>query len=86
MRNLIAVSLALLVGFAQAACPNSCSGHGTCGVDEVVRLLFENRSSFRNNHPLTLPFRPIDSAHAILDGAQAETPAEIAPNDSALSN
>lgn len=39
MKNLIAVSLALLVGFTQAACPNQCSGHGTCGVDEVVRRL-----------------------------------------------
>lgn len=35
MNNLIVVSLALLVGFTQAACPNNCNGHGTCGVDEV---------------------------------------------------
>lgn len=35
MKNLLVLSLALLVGFAQAACPNGCSGHGTCGVDEV---------------------------------------------------
>ncbi|KAL7468183.1 hypothetical protein ACHAXS_008401 [Conticribra weissflogii] len=35
MRNFIAISLAFLVGYSKAACPNSCSGHGTCGVDEV---------------------------------------------------
>mmetsp|Transcript_16131 Transcript_16131/g.34091 ORF Transcript_16131/g.34091 Transcript_16131/m.34091 type:complete len:384 (-) Transcript_16131:285-1436(-) len=35
MKSIIALSFALLVGFTQAACPNSCSGHGTCGVDEV---------------------------------------------------
>ena len=39
MKNLIAASLALLVGYSQASCPNACSGHGTCGVDEVVCLM-----------------------------------------------
>ena len=38
MKTLVAASLALLVGFAQAACPKGCSGHGTCGIDEVVSL------------------------------------------------
>ena len=41
MKTLVAASLALLVGFAQAACPKGCSGHGTCGIDEVVRVSFQ---------------------------------------------
>jgi hypothetical protein len=36
MKIIIVATIALLVGFAQASCPNSCSGHGTCGIDEVV--------------------------------------------------
>ena len=43
MKNLIGVSLALLIGFSHAACPNQCSGHGTCGVDEVVSETLLNR-------------------------------------------
>ena len=42
MKNLIGVSLALLIGFTHAACPNHCSGHGTCGVDEVVSETVSN--------------------------------------------
>ena len=45
MKTLVAASLALLVGFAQAACPKGCSGHGTCGIDEVVSL-FSSSFSF----------------------------------------
>jgi hypothetical protein len=30
-----AITLLALVGVANAACPNSCSGHGTCGQNEV---------------------------------------------------
>ena len=45
MKTLVAASLALLVGFAQAACPKGCSGHGTCGIDEVVSL-FSSLLSF----------------------------------------
>jgi len=29
------ISLAVLIGFAKAACPNSCSSRGTCGADDV---------------------------------------------------
>ena len=38
MKVFTAVTLATLLGYSQAGCPNSCSGHGTCGVDEVVSL------------------------------------------------
>ncbi len=36
-------SFILFIGVVKASCPNSCSGHGTCGVDDVV-------SSFRSFH------------------------------------
>ena len=42
MKVLLIASLTLLVGFAQSACPKSCSGHGTCGVDEVVSRPLKN--------------------------------------------
>lgn len=29
------VILALLVAYVQAYCPNGCSGHGSCGADDV---------------------------------------------------
>lgn len=37
MKSVLAVAtIALtLAGFAWASCPNQCSGHGTCGIDEV---------------------------------------------------
>ncbi len=42
-------TLALLIGLSNAACPNQCSGHGTCGVDEVVSQSRLNRIQFFNS-------------------------------------
>ncbi len=34
--KIIAALSVLLFSAAQATCPNGCSGHGTCGVDDIV--------------------------------------------------
>ena len=90
MKVLLIASLAFLVGFAQAACPKSCSGHGTCGVDEVVSLFFQLLSCrcvvclfFRSLTLLLHLFSQSKqhSAHAILDGARTVMLEEIVLND-----
>jgi len=37
--------LLTIIGYAESACPNGCSGHGTCGVDEVVSELILTKHS-----------------------------------------
>ena len=98
MKTLVAASLALLVGFAQAACPKGCSGHGTCGIDEVVSLFSSLLSfsflveSLSLSSPLTLSLcehtthSHSQSALAILDGARMVILEVIAPIGSVLSN
>ena len=86
---LLIASLTLLVGFAQAACPKSCSGHGTCGVDEVVSLFFLNDEKivlFITILYFLILLRLFSqskqhSAHAILDGARMAMLEEIVLND-----
>ena len=98
MKNLIGVSLALLIGFSHAACPNQCSGHGTCGVDEVVSetllnrmvLLFDSLHRFPSSPfflcSLSKSTHAKTSALAIPDGELVEMLEVIAPTAFVLMN
>ena len=89
MKIITAASLASLVGYCQAACPNSCSAHIMCGVDEVVSVIL-----YFTPKRVSLAFKmfvynmPVTSSNALatMDGAPMECLVEIALKDSAHSN
>jgi hypothetical protein len=92
MMKFIIASLAY-IGLAQASCPNSCSGKGTCGIDDVVSAsipveppfpivnLSTQRSAQLDYLPsiLLLIKNTSKSAPVIQDGAWPDNQVAIAP-------
>ena len=78
MKILAVLSLATIVGLSEAGCPNSCSGHGTCGVDEVVSCFLSSGSFPRSifSHLYMSPH--LSSALVSTDGVPMAWQEEIA--------